>query len=74
MVAFILPELHAAGGATPVVLICTGGLLYIVGAVLFAIRRPNLWPRTFGHHEVFHGFVSVAALCHCLAIWLLLLR
>ena len=54
------------------VLIAAGGLLYSVGAIFYATRRPNTWPKTFGYHEYFHACVSLAALCHCVAIWLLL--
>lgn len=68
---FVLPDLlHASVSAT--VLIMVGGLLYTVGAVFYATRRPNPWPATFGYHEFFHACVSLAALCHCVAIWLLL--
>ena len=38
-----------------------GGVLYTVGAVIFALGRPNPWPRTFGFHEIFHVFVILAA-------------
>lgn len=70
---FVLPDLlHASVSAT--VLIMVGGLLYTVGAVFYATRRPNPWPATFGYHEFFHACVSLAALCHCVAIWLLLFR
>jgi len=34
-----------------------GGLLYTVGAVIYALRRPDPSPHVFGYHEVFHLFV-----------------
>ena len=71
---FVMPELLAAGGVAAFVLICAGGLLYTVGAIFYAIRKPNPWPATFGYHEFFHACVSLAALCHCIAIWLILYR
>ncbi|MFT4199200.1 PAQR family membrane homeostasis protein TrhA [Gordonia sp. (in: high G+C Gram-positive bacteria)] len=55
-------------------LLVLGGVLYSGGAILYAARWPNPWPATFGHHEFFHACTVVAALCHYLAIWLLLLR
>ncbi|RIJ69782.1 hemolysin III family protein [Nakamurella silvestris] len=70
---FVIPDLIPAGVAA-VVLMAVGGLLYTVGAVFYAIKRPNPWPGIFGYHEVFHAAVSLAALCHCVAIWLILLR
>jgi hemolysin III len=45
-------------------LLVAGGVLYTVGAILFAMRRPALKPATFGFHEVWHTFVLSAALCH----------
>lgn len=55
-------------------LLAIGGLLYSVGGILYAVRWPNPWPQTFGHHEVFHACTVIAALAHYTAIWLLLLR
>jgi len=52
----------------PLVLLATGGALYTVGAVIYAIKRPNPWPRTFGFHEVFHAFVIAAAAAHFAAM------
>ncbi|MTD12850.1 hemolysin III family protein [Nakamurella sp. YIM 132087] len=70
---FVTPELLTHAGVAPFVLIVAGGLLYTVGAVFYATRRPNPWPLTFGYHELFHAAVSLAAACHCVAIWLALL-
>jgi hemolysin III len=65
---FAMPDiLHSAGVAT-VVLLILGGVLYSVGAVCYATRRPNPWPGTFGYHEVFHIFTAVAALCHYISV------
>ncbi|QNK80940.1 hemolysin III family protein [Nakamurella sp. PAMC28650] len=69
---FAMPQLLHNGGVAVIVLIITGGLLYTVGAVFYAIRRPNPWPGTFGYHEVFHAAVTLAALCHYVAIFLVL--
>ncbi len=40
--------------------IIIGGVLYTVGAALFAMGKPKLSPRWFGYHEVWHTF-GVAA-------------
>ncbi len=63
-----VPQLVDRLGIAPLVLLGTGGLLYTVGAVVYATRRPDPWPRTFGFHEVFHVFVIAAALCHFVAM------
>ncbi len=38
-----------------------GGLLYTIGAVVYALRWPDPWPRVFGYHEIFHVLTIVAA-------------
>jgi hemolysin III len=48
----------------------TGGLLYIVGAIVFALRRPNPMPRIFGFHEIFHLFVIAGNAAFVIMIWL----
>ncbi|MEL6348889.1 MAG: hemolysin III family protein [Myxococcota bacterium] len=42
----------------------SGGLAYTVGALVYAFERPDPWPRTFGHHEIWHVFVLLGAGCH----------
>ena len=41
-----------------------GGLLYTTGAVIYATRRPNPFPRVFGFHEIFHLFVLGGSIAH----------
>lgn len=65
----ILPDILRAGGVTTLVLMLAGGLTYSIGAIFYALRRPNPWPTVFGHHEFFHACTLVAAACHHIAIW-----
>lgn len=51
-------------GPSNMVLLIAGGILYSAGALAYALKRPALWPRVFGYHELFHAFTIVAALCH----------
>jgi hemolysin III len=62
------PELMAHLELTPIVLFGAGGLLYSAGAVIYAARWPDPWPRTFGFHEIFHALVVAAAVIHFVAM------
>jgi hemolysin III len=56
-----LVPLTAALGWVAALLIAFGGLQYSLGAAAYAFRRPRLWPRVFGYHEVFHLAVISAS-------------
>lgn len=53
---------------TGVLLVACGGLSYTVGAVVYALKRPNPAPKTFGYHEIFHALVIVASILHFTAV------
>ena len=48
-------------GVTASALVAVGGLLYTLGALVYAFQRPNPAPSVFGYHEVFHALVILAA-------------
>ena len=52
-----------AVGASGLAWLIAGGLAYTVGAVIFALERPNPRP-WFGHHEIWHLLVLVGSGCH----------
>jgi len=52
------------------VLVLIGGLLYTAGAIVYALKRPNPMPGTFGFHEIFHSCTVLAFLCHWVAMLL----
>jgi hemolysin III len=56
-----LVPLTAALGWAAAVLMALGGLQYSLGAAAYAFRRPRLWPRVFGYHELFHLAVITAS-------------
>jgi hemolysin III len=68
-----LPPLWAHSGPTGVGLLALGGVLYTVGAVIYAGRRPDPAPAVFGYHELFHLFVIAAAACQYAAVALFVL-
>ena len=56
-----VPELVKRPGL--VALAFVGGVLYTVGAVLFALHRPGPQAKWFGYHEWWHTFVVAAGAC-----------
>jgi hemolysin III len=64
----VLPALRAAVGDGSLALMLLGGGFYTIGAVIYATRRPDPFPRVFGFHEIFHLLVIGAAACHYLVV------
>lgn len=64
----LLPALKAALGTGAVVLLAAGGVVYSLGAAVYALRRPDPFPSVFGYHEIFHALVIAAAVCHFAAV------
>lgn len=62
-----LPQMIERLDLAPLILVAVGGFLYTVGAVVFAIKLPDPWPRVFGFHEVFHAIVIAAVAVHFVA-------
>jgi hemolysin III len=73
LAAIAIPQLLGELGVAPLVLLGAGGLLYSIGAIVYASQRPNPWPRTFGFHEIFHALVIAAAAAQYAAVvgWVL---
>lgn len=62
----------ATVGQSCLTLVALGGVSYSVGAVFYALKKPNLSPRwTF--HELFHLFILGGSLFHYLAVYLYVL-
>ncbi len=68
-----LPQLTRALGAGGLTLLALGGLLYTLGAIVYATKRPDPAPAVFGYHEVFHALVIAAAALQyaVIAFWVL---
>ncbi len=64
----VFPELWQELGIAGTALVAAGGLLYTVGAVVYATQRPDPSPAVFGYHEVFHLLVIAAAAAQFAAI------
>lgn len=67
---WFLPNFWDTGGAAIVILLLAGGGAYTIGAMFYALRWPNPWPRWFGFHEFFHVGTVMGYACHSVAVWL----
>ena len=63
-----MPQIVERTGAGALALLAAGGAAYTAGAVIYARRRPDPRPASFGYHEIFHVLVVVAAAAHFAAI------
>ena len=59
----IVPLLEAFG-VQPLLWVLAGGVAYTGGAVMYARKKPDLWPRWMGFHGLWHLFVLLGAACH----------
>ena len=70
---WFIPGLYRAGGAAIVILIASGGVIYTLGAVVYALKKPDPLPRWFGFHEIFHACTVAAWVCQCIACYMAVL-
>mmetsp|Transcript_47956 Transcript_47956/g.100262 ORF Transcript_47956/g.100262 Transcript_47956/m.100262 type:complete len:89 (+) Transcript_47956:38-304(+) len=66
----IVEPLRRAIPAEALSLLFWGGVLYTVGAVVYAVKHPNPLPRIVDFHGLWHVFVLAAAGCHYASILL----
>ncbi len=69
LIVVALPQVMPRLSGVQIGLLAGGGLLYTVGAVSLAVRRPDPFPLVFGYHEVWHALTIAAGLCNFLLIW-----
>jgi len=62
------PELASRLAAAPLALLVLGGVLYTIAGLIYAVGKPDPFPRVFGHLEVFHLFVIAGSVLHYLTI------
>jgi hemolysin III len=71
LAVFAGPQLVHALSSVELVLLVTGGIMYTIGAVVLARKRPDPHPVVFGYHEIWHTFTLAASACHFTLILLL---
>lgn len=69
----VLGQVLAALPAPAIALLLAGGVLYSAGALSYARRWPDLWPRVFGYHEVFHLLTISAAVAFYVLVFVYVL-
>ncbi len=57
----VLPQIYRGGGPNCFALVITGGIAYTLSALAYGFKRPQLAPRVFGDHELFHATTLVGA-------------
>ncbi len=65
-----LPAFLAILHWTAVAMLTLGGILYTIGAVIYAQKRPDPFPKVFGFHEVFHLFVIAGGVAFAACVWI----
>ena len=66
---FAIYPLHAVMSALSFAMLITGGVLYSVGGVLYALKWPGRDNPCFGCHEIFHVFIVLGSVCHFIMIY-----
>jgi hemolysin III len=65
---FPLRELWLSMPRTEFFLVLGGGVVYSIGAIFYAMKKPNPLPGIVGFHEVFHLLIIAGAVLHYIAI------
>jgi hemolysin III len=68
VLVFFIPDLIEGAGAVVVVLVAVGGVLYTLGAIVYATKWPNPSEPRYGFHEVFHSLTIAAFIAHYIAV------
>jgi hemolysin III len=55
---------------TALATLALGGILYTIGAVIYARKKPDPFPKVLGFHEVFHLFVVAGGVAFAACIWI----
>jgi len=70
MVVIFISQLWPVISTIELLLLVAGGVSYSVGAIIYAIKKPNPLPGFFGFHEIFHLFILAGALFHLATVFM----
>jgi len=62
------PQMPKVLPAAAIAWLIAGGVIYTLGAVVYATKAFNFSPGKFGFHETWHIFVLLGALAHFVAV------
>jgi hemolysin III len=65
-----LPAFLAVVHWVAIAWLLVGGILYTIGALIYARRWPDPFPRLFGFHELFHLFVLAGGVAFATMVWI----
>jgi hemolysin III len=68
MAVFAAREILTAMPVGALAWLLAGGVLFSLGALVYILKRPDLWPGKFGFHEVWHIFVILGCLAHFILV------
>lgn len=69
VVILALPAFLAVIPWQAIATLLLGGVLYTLGAVVYASKKPNPFPRIWGFHEIFHLFVIAGSVAFTVCVW-----
>ena len=68
---FVIKDLYINLAPGAFFLLVLGGILYTIGGLIYAIKRPNL--KVWNFHDIFHIFIMLGSLAHFLLVFLFLI-
>lgn len=68
---FVIKDLYINLDARAFFLLVLGGILYTIGGVIYAVKRPNL--KVWNFHDIFHIFIMLGSLAHFLLVFIFLI-
>lgn len=69
MMLIPLGQLLATMPLNSIILVFAGGVAYTLGALIYAIKKPNPFPGVFGFHEIFHFLIIAGAVLHYIVVY-----
>jgi hemolysin III len=65
----VFVPLERAVGWAGIAWMLAGGVVYSAGALLYALKKPDPWPRVVGFHGIWHLFVLGGSACLAVMVW-----